>query len=142
MSAAMATVSDALISTLTQCLEYERQLGLLYRKQLQAAWGPRVRRLWEAGWALKRSHDDALVRLLTRIGGAAPAEVSAPLASPTPRELLSSLYERERSLALWYQEAVRLTADPDSQSVLDRLADEQQQFLDRVRSTYRDYSAA
>jgi hypothetical protein len=64
------------------------------------------------------------------------------MSTPLPREVLSWLYDQERFLAAGYRECAHLAADPDTQRVLDRLAGEQQRLVERVRETYRDYSAA
>lgn len=139
MSAAIGVRADELTAALADARERERALGRLYRQQMLRAWSPRVRRLWEEGWAVKRNHDDALTRVLAP--GAEPsAAASVPPGEPVPREVLSRVYEQEQSLALRYRESARLARDPDTLRLLVGLADEQDRLLTRVRATYRDYS--
>lgn len=142
----MSTVSevrgDNLAVALAEALDLERALGRLYRQQILAAWSPRVRRLWEEGWAVKQHHDDALTRVLASSTDTPAAVAAVPPVEPSPREVLSWVYAQEQLLGLRYRESVRLALDPDTYRVLTRLAEEQDQVLARVRETYRDYSAA
>jgi len=131
-----------LAAALTGTLERERLLGRTYRQEMQAAWSPRVRRLWEEGWAVKRAHEDALIRLLGTIGNAPTGDVAATRSTPAARELLSWLYDQEKFLAVRYRESARFALDPEVQRLLDRLAEEQRRLVERIRDTYRDYSAA
>lgn len=142
MSPVTELMPDDLASALTESLERERQLGLTYRQAMQAAWSPRVRRLWEEGWAVKRGHEDALIGLLGAIGSAPPTDASATRSTVAAREVLSWLYEQEKFLAVRYHEGARFALAPDVQRLLDRLADEQRRLVERIRDTYRDYSAA
>jgi hypothetical protein len=135
--AADADLSGALADSLAR----ERALGRTYRLQMQSAWSPRVRRLWEDGWAVKRGHDEALVKLLS-VNGGAPASEASPPAAPSPREVLSWVYDQERILVLRYREYARRAVDPEARRLLDRLVNEQTRLIQRLRETYRDYSAA
>lgn len=141
MNSATEIMRDDVAVALTDTLARERHLGRVYRQQTDAAWSPRVRRLWEEGWAVKRGHDEALTRLLVAAGGARAADETAPAPLPARREVLSWLYEQERVLALRYLDFAR-DADSDAHRVFSRLADEQERLLARVRQTYRDYSTA
>lgn len=144
MSAVAEGMQEEVAATLADSLARERQLGRVYRQQTEGTWSPRVRRLWEEGLMVKRGHHDALVGLLVAGGGAQGPEVTTPVPAltPSPREVLSWVYEQERVLALRYQDLARSAFDPDTQRTLSRLADAQGRLLERVRETYRDYSAA
>jgi hypothetical protein len=135
-------MQDNLAPAFAESLERERQLGRTYRQELQAAWSPRVRRLWEEGWTIKRGHEEALIRLLGAIGKARTEDAKAPAPTPSAREVLSWLYGEERSLAIAYREFASMATDADTQRTLNRLADEQRRLVERVRDTYRDYSVA
>jgi len=141
----VSTMIDALandvVLILEQGLERERRLGQTYRQEMQVAWGARVRKLWEEGWALKRAHEDELGRLL-RATGDVPTGVSAAPPPPSRREVLSWLYEQERLLAGRYRDCVPLIPQTDTQHLVQRLAEEQKRLAERLRETYRDYSAA
>jgi rubrerythrin len=142
MSAVAEGMREEVVAALADSLARERQLARVYRQQTEGTWSPRVRRLWEEGLTVKRGHHDALTRLLTSGGGTPSAEAAAQTATPLPREVLSWVYEQERLLALRYRDAARHALDPDTERTIGRLADEQDQLLERVRATYRDYSAA
>ncbi len=143
MSAATEVASGDPAAALADSLARERALGRTYRQQMQTAWSPRVRRLWEEGWAVKRRHEEALGRLLAGNGGTPSSEApEPPLSAPSSREVLSWAYEQEHLLALQYREYARRAVDPERQRVLDRLVNEQERLVERVRETYRDYSAA
>lgn len=142
MSQVTDVMRDDLAAAFADSLERERQLGRTYRQEMQAAWNARVRRLWEEGWAVKRGHEDALLRLLGAIGNASTEDANAPRSTPSAREVLSWLYDQERFLALRYREGARLVPDSETQRVLDQLADQQQRLVERIRETYRDYSAS
>lgn len=141
----MSTATDVrggdLAVALADARDRERALGRLYRQQILSAWSPRVRRLWEEGWAVKQNHDDALTSVLASSNDTA-AVAAVPPVEPSPREVLSWVYAQEQLLGHRYREAVRLALDPATHRVLTRLAEEQDQVLVRVRETYRDYSAA
>jgi hypothetical protein len=135
-------MGDDLAVALAGARDRERALGRLYRQQILAAWGPRVRRLWEEGWAIKQHHDDVLTRVLASSTNTPAAVAAVPPVEPSPREVLSWVYGQEQLLGLGYRESVRLALDPDTHRVLTCLAEEQDQLLAKVRETYRDYSAA
>jgi rubrerythrin len=143
VSAAIEAADNNLSASLEDSLARERALGRTYRQQMQTAWSPRVRRLWEEGWAVKRRHEEVLARILASDGGTPGSEASVPpLSVPSPREVLSWAYDQERLLALRYRDNARHAVDPETRSVFDRLADEQARVTERVRETYRDYSTA
>lgn len=142
MSAVSEAITDELLALLTDSVERERQLGRAYRMQVQSAVSTHLRQTWEAGWALKRAHEEALTRLLASTVRPAAPDVTAPATPPSPREMLSWAYDQERLLALQYRDSVRLADHPETEKVLARLEDEQQRILERVRATYRDYSTA
>ncbi|HET8761533.1 MAG TPA: hypothetical protein VFN94_10710 [Nitrospiria bacterium] len=142
MSAVSEAITDELLALLTDSLERERQLGRADRLQVQTAASTHLRQTWEAGWALKRAHEEALTRLLASAVHPAAPDVTPPATLPSPREMLSWAYDQERLLALQYRDSARLAGHPETEKVLARLEDEQQRILDRVRVTYRDYSAA
>jgi rubrerythrin len=135
--------TDELAAAVADSLARERALGRTYRQQMDTAWSPRVRRLWEEGWMIKRGHADALVRVLADHAAAPSSEPPQPsLSAPSPREVLSWLYDQERLLVQRYREYARRAVDADAQRVFNRLADEQRRLIERVRETYRDYSAS
>jgi rubrerythrin len=135
--------TDELAAAVADSLARERALGRTYRQQMDTAWSPRVRRLWEEGWMIKRGHADALVRVLADHAAATSSEPPQPsLSAPSPREVLSWLYDQERLLVQRYREYARRAVDADAQRVFNRLADEQRRLIERVRETYRDYSAS
>ncbi len=142
----MSAVADArgedLAAALADARDRERALGRLYRQQLLAAWSPRVRRLWEEGWAATQRHDHALTGVLASRSDAPAAVAASPPVEPSPREVLSWVYVQEQLLGLRYRELVRLAVEPGTHRVLTDLAEEQDRLLARVRETYRDYSAA
>jgi hypothetical protein len=138
-----AATTDELQALLADSLERERQLGRAYRLQMQSAGSTHLRHTWEAGWALKRAHEEVLTGLLASAGRPlAASDTTTPATLPSAREMLSWAYEQERSLTLQYRDASRLAERPETATVLLRFDDEQQRLLDRMRATYRDYSAA
>lgn len=139
----MNAATDELGTGVADSLARERALGHTYRQQMDSAWSPRVRRLWEEGWMMKRGHADALVRVLADRAAVPSSETPQPsLSAPTPREVLSWLYDQERLLVQRYLEYARRAVDADAQRVFNRLADDQRRLIERVRDTYRDYSAS
>jgi hypothetical protein len=139
----MNAASHELAAAVAESLARERALARTYRQQMDAAWSPRVRRLWEEGWMIKRGHDDALVRVLANHAAALSSETTQPsLSAPSPREVLSWLYDQERLLVQRYREYARRAIDADAERLFNRLADEQGRLIERVRDTYRDYSAS
>lgn len=139
----MNAATDELGTEVADSLARERALALTYRRQMDTAWSPRVRRLWEEGWMIKRGHDDALARVLADQAAAPSSETSQPSPSAaSPREVLSWLYDQERVLVQRYREYARRAVDADAQRLFIRLADEQRRLIERVRDTYRDYSAS
>jgi hypothetical protein len=136
------SISGELRALVSDCIERERQLARVYRLQMQAASSPRFRKLWNDGWALKQTHDDALTGLLASGEPSTDSSHVAPPPTPSPREALSWAYDQERRLALTYQDAVRLAHDPQTRRLLVRLQEGQRDWLDRVRATYRDYSTS
>ncbi|MFZ5862644.1 MAG: hypothetical protein ACOYXR_07390 [Nitrospirota bacterium] len=135
-------LSPALRELVSDSLECERQLGRVYRLHMLEATGPRVRRSWEEGVTLKQAHAAALTPLLVSGDRVSESAHAAPAPIPPAREALSWAYDQERRLELQYREGARLAEDPSTHAVLIRLEADQRQWLDRIRATYRDYSAA
>jgi hypothetical protein len=135
-------MSAELRAILSNSLERERQLGRVYRLQMQAVASPRLRPVWEAGWTLKRAHEETLLPLVSSSDRSAAHETGVSPTMPSAREVLSWAYDQERFLAVQYREGVRLADDQDAQKALVRLEDDQRRFFDRIRVAYRDYSTA